>query len=86
MSVEIIPGDERKHECETCGYVWESVDDSTAKHVRNAAKVNGCGPYCGVCGNLEMASRYAEGRGELFTELFARWVEIKTLSSAQRNP
>ena len=46
-----------------CRFQWESVSERIAKGVRQAAKVNGCGPYCELCRNLIMAYRVCELRG-----------------------
>lgn len=53
----------RRHRCVTCGHVWESQEDQTAKAIIKAAEVNKTGPYCGLCHHLEMAARYAAERG-----------------------
>ena len=63
------------HKCTTCGHVWESIDDKTAKDVRKAAQVNGQGPSCGLCMHLEMAYRYAEAQGyRTFTDAVTQWL------------
>ena len=59
------------HRCTLCGYEWESVSERIAKGVRQAAKVNSCGPYCELCRNLVMAYRVAELRGISLTEAVA---------------
>ena len=50
------------HICETCRHEWECLMTSRCQ-VLTAVKVNKQGPFCGLCMHLEMARRFAEGRG-----------------------
>jgi hypothetical protein len=54
------------HTCCICGHKWVSIDRSTDKKVRQAARVNKAGPYCSLCHHFEMADRHARSRGYQF--------------------
>lgn len=62
--------------CQTCGHTWEVVAKD-AKDAMTAAKVNGQGPFCGVCLHLEMAYRAAQAQKHrfLFTNVVFQWME-----------
>jgi hypothetical protein len=53
------------HLCQHCGQGWDCMElESKVKCVvTKAAKVNGEGPWCGLCMHLEMAIRYAGNFG-----------------------
>jgi hypothetical protein len=48
--------------CCHCGHVWEAINAKAHKKTFLAKKVNGEGPFCGLCRTLEEATRFAAKR------------------------
>lgn len=75
----------RLHVCCICDHRWESLDNSTAKKVRAAAKVNHDGPHCGMCRHFEMAERYALNRGfETVEGGLKKWLVMRDMRAKRK--
>lgn len=66
-----------KHRCCVCGHRYESPNVATEKKVRAAVKVNGDGPWCELCRNLEMAVRVAEVRKVNFVAAVQKFLNLR---------
>ncbi len=49
--------------CANCGYTTLCEDQREVRRIKEAAKINGTGPFCDLCRHVDMAARYAEIRG-----------------------
>ena len=73
----------RNHVCCVCGHEWQSLDPDTERKVLKAMEVNKDGPYCALCGYLELASRIADARGSNLVEAAT---EYRRMACARPQP